>query len=916
MKLKDTLLMPKTKFDMRAKLATREPMFQKQWEEADVYRNVLKQNEGKELFILHDGPPYANGDLHTGHAMNKILKDFIIRQKNMAGFYAPMIQGWDTHGLPIESALLKKGKVKRDKLTVNEFRDACRDYALGQVANQKEQFFTLGLMAHKDDNYVTLDKTYESDQIRTFSKMVAAGLIFKGLKPVYWSPTSQSALAEAEIEYHDKVSPAIYVGMDLIEDDRFANTQIVIWTTTPWTIPANLGVSVSADFSYSQISAGSKRYIVATDLVDSFVENLELENVETIATFKGTELENVKIQHPLFPERQTIVMLADHVTADSGTGCVHTAPGHGEDDFVVGKKYGLDVLSVVNAYGKMNEHAQKYKGMFYEDANKAIGEDLEANGNLLKLSFIKHSYPHDWRTKKPVMFRATAQWFAHIDPVKTEMLVEINNVNWINEWGRVRLYNMIEGRNEWCISRQRKWGVPIPIFYTENEEPILDQSLIDHVADLFEVHGSNVWFEKEAKDLLPEGYTHPDSPNGIFTKEEDIMDVWFDSGSSHTAVTERRLGQYQADLYLEGSDQYRGWFNSSLITGFIAKGTAPYKSVLSHGFVLDGKGNKMSKSLGNTIVPIEITSTKGADILRLWVASSDYQNDIRISEEILTQVSEIYRRFRNTTRFMIGNLNDFDACENMVAYNDLAEVDQYMLIRLDEVIMNVNEAFEKYEFKRAVDVINNYITVELSSFYMDFIKDVIYIEVANDKRRRQIQTVIYRHLDALLKLMAPILPHTTYEAYSYINEDMIFYQDYPKAEGLENAELKVKFDKFMFIRQEVNKALEEKRNEKVIGKSLEAKLTIAATGEYKEILESITDLDLLFIASKVELVDSLDEGYNSEIGTIEVAKYDHEECPRCRKYFINDEMTSVTLAEDEEAISVCKRCDEVIKTYK
>lgn len=912
MKLKDTLLMPKTKFDMRAKLATREPMFQKEWEEQEVYRNVLKKNEGKEVFILHDGPPYANGDLHTGHAMNKIIKDFIIRQKNMSGFYAPMIQGWDTHGLPIESALLKKGKVKRNKLTTNEFRDACRDYALKQVANQKEQFFTLGLMAHKDDFYVTLDKEYEAAQIKIFGDMVKAGLIYKGLKPVYWSPTSQSALAEAEIEYQDKVSPAIYVGMDLIEDDRFVDTQIVIWTTTPWTIPANLGVAVSADFMYSHILASGKKYVVASDLVESFAKELELENVEVIAEYKGTELELVKVQHPLFTERQTIVMLADHVTADSGTGCVHTAPGHGEDDFIVGKKYNLDVLSVVDAYGKMNENAQKYEGMFYEDANKEIGQDLEANGNLLKLSFIKHSYPHDWRTKKPVMFRATAQWFAHIDPVKKEMLEEINGVNWINEWGRVRLYNMIEGRNEWCISRQRKWGVPIPIFYTENEEPILDEKLIDHVSSLFNEFGSNIWYEKEAKDLLPEGYTHPDSQNGIFTKEEDIMDVWFDSGSSHTAVTEARLGRYQADLYLEGSDQYRGWFNSSLITGFISKGKAPYKSVLSHGFALDGKGNKMSKSLGNTIVPKEITTTKGADILRLWVATSDYQNDVRISEEILTQVSEIYRRVRNTTRFMIGNLNDFDVQKDMVNFAELAEIDKYMLIKLDNVIKSVTDAYNNYEFKRVVDIINNYITIELSSFYMDFIKDIVYIEQKDNKRRRQIQSVIYTHLDAILKLISPILPHTTYEAFSYISEDLIFYQDFPKAFGYEDSEIEAKFDKFMVIRQEVNKALEEKRNEKVIGKSLEARLVINADEEYKAVLETIEDLDILFIASKVELVDSEIEGYTSEIGTIKVEKYDHTECPRCRKYYEESNFEVINLDEEHK---VCKKCAEIVKTY-
>ncbi len=912
MKLKDTLLMPKTKFDMRAKLATREPLFQKEWEEKEVYRNVLKKNEGKEMFILHDGPPYANGDVHTGHAMNKILKDFIIRQKNMSGYYAPMIQGWDTHGLPIESALLKKGKVKRHKLTTNEFRDACKEYALKQVANQREQFFTLGLMAHKEDFYVTLDKEYEAAQIKLFGDMVKAGLIYKGLKPVYWSPTSQSALAEAEIEYHDKVSPAIYVGMDLIGDDRFSDTQIVIWTTTPWTIPANLGVSVSADFMYAHINADGKKYIVASDLVESFKNELELKNTEIIAEYKGSELEFVKVQHPLFNERKTIVMLADHVTADSGTGCVHTAPGHGEDDFIVGKKYDLDVLSVVDAYGKMNENAQKYEGMFYEDANKEIGQDLEANGNLLKLTFIKHSYPHDWRTKKPVMFRATAQWFAHIDPVKAEMLEEINDVNWINEWGRVRLYNMIEGRNEWCISRQRKWGVPIPIFYSENEEPILDEKLIDHVSELFNEFGSNIWYEKEAKDLLPEGYTHPDSPNGIFTKEEDIMDVWFDSGSSHTAVTKARLGKYQADLYLEGSDQYRGWFNSSLITGFISNKKAPYKAVLSHGMALDGKGNKMSKSIGNTIVPKEITSTKGADILRLWVATGDYQNDVRISEEILTQVSEIYRRFRNTTRFMIGNLNDFDINENIVDYANLEEIDKYMLIKLDKVIKSVTESYENYEFKRVVDIINNYITIELSSFYMDFIKDIVYIEEKNNTRRRQIQNVIYAHLDVILKLIAPILPHTTYEAFSYINDDLIFYQDFPKIFGYQDDVIEAKFDKFMIIRQEVNKALEEKRNEKVIGKSLEAKLTISANEEYKEVLATIEDLDILFIASKVELTDNEIIGYSSAIGTIGVEKYNHIECPRCRKYYEESNFEVINL-DDEH--NVCQKCAKVIKTY-
>ncbi len=913
MKLKDTLLMPKTKFDMRAKLATREPMFQKKWEEEQVYKNVLKKNEGKKQFLLHDGPPYANGDLHSGHAMNKILKDFIVRYKNMSGFYAPVIMGWDTHGLPIETALLKKGKVKRDRLTVNEFRDACKDYALKQVSNQKDQFFSLGLMADKEDYYVTLDEKYEAEQIRVFGKMAEAGLIFKGLKPVYWSPTSQSALAEAEIEYQDKVSPAIYVGMDMIENETFADTQIVIWTTTPWTIPANLGVAVGAEFMYSHIQTPDKKYIVASDLVESFVEALEISEYSVLNEYQGSDLEMIKLQHPLFSERQTIIMLADHVTVESGTGCVHTAPGHGEDDFIVGKKYGLEVISVVNAYGKMNEFAGKYEGMFYEDANKEIGQDLEASGHLLKLNFIKHSYPHDWRTKKPVMFRATAQWFAHIDPVKGELLEAINNVDWINEWGRVRLYNMIEGRNEWCISRQRKWGVPIPIFYAENDEPIFDQDLIEHVASLFEEHGSNIWFEKEAKELLPEGYTHPNSPNGLFTKEEDIMDVWFDSGTSHTAVSEKRLNQYQADLYLEGSDQYRGWFNSSLITGYISHNEAPYKSVLSHGFVLDGKGNKMSKSLGNTIVPKEITGTKGADILRLWVASSDYQNDVRISAEILVQVSEIYRRMRNTTRFMIGNLSDFDRNTDLLSYSELHEIDQYMMIRLDEVITDVKAAYDKYEFKRVVDIINNYITLELSSFYMDFIKDIIYIEAKENVRRRQIQSVLFYHVDALLKMLTPIIPHTTYEAFGYISDEIVFMQDFPEIGGYKDEAIKAKFEKFMEIRQEVNKAIENKRNEKVIGKSLESMLTINLDSESMEVLRTIEDLDILFIVSKVVLTEEAITGFTSELGTIKVEKYEHIECPRCRKYYEEKEFTNVIVGEEEH--NLCNKCCKVVKTY-
>nr|MBL0711645.1 isoleucine--tRNA ligase [Colwellia sp.] len=647
MNLKDTLLMPKTSFNMKASLAHNEPKFQTNWEETKVYQQVMEKNATKPLFILHDGPPYANGDLHAGHALNKILKDFIIRSKNMSGFKAPMIMGWDTHGLPIENALLKKGKVKINKLTTQEFRDECSKYAMDQVENQKNQFFELGLMAERDLFYVTLDKKYEAEQIRVFSKLVESNIIYKGLKPVYWSPTSQSALAEAEIEYQEKTSPAIYVAMDLVDDIRFEAVEIVIWTTTPWTIPANRGVAVGADFKYAVIDIDGRKLLVATDLIESVFNDIGGENFKIIQEYLGSELEGVNVRHP-FMDMTNTIMIGHHVTTESGTGCVHTAPGHGEDDFIIAKKYGIEVVSVVDAFGKMNENAGEFTGEFYENANKLIGEKLETCGKLLNLKFLKHSYPHDWRTKKPVIFRATAQWFASITPVKEALLNEIEAIDFQHDWGRVRLYNMIKGRDEWCISRQRKWGVPIPIFYAENEEPIMDHILIQHIANLFETHGSNIWFEKTAKELLPEGYTHSKSPNGIFTKEQDIMDVWFDSGSSHTAVTKRLLGQYQADLYFEGSDQYRGWFNSSIITGFIAEGKSPFKKLISHGFVLDGKGIKMSKSIGNVITPKQITSTKGADILRLWVASVDYQADVRVSDDIINQVSEIYRRFRNT----------------------------------------------------------------------------------------------------------------------------------------------------------------------------------------------------------------------------------------------------------------------------
>lgn len=759
MEYKNTLLMPKTEFPMRGNLPKREPAMQEKWAEMNIYETVQEHTKGRPLFVLHDGPPYANGDIHMGHALNKVLKDFIVRYKSMTGFCAPYVPGWDTHGLPIEQALTNKG-VKRKEMTVAEFRKLCAEYAYEQVERQREQFKRLGVRADWDNPYITLEPAYEAQQIKVFGDMAKKGYIYKGQKPVYWSPTSESALAEAEIEYQDKKSASIYVafsvkdGKNVLEGDE----KYIIWTTTPWTLPANLGISVHPELEYAIVKVNDEKYIIASELFETVAKTLEWENAEVVKTVKGSELEYTVAKHPFY-DRDSLVMLGDHVTTDAGTGCVHTAPGHGEDDFIVGKKYGLEVLCPVDDKGVLTEEAPGFEGLFYDKANKPITEKLEEVGALLKLTFITHSYPHDWRTKKPIIFRATAQWFASIEAFRKELLEAVAETKWVPAWGETRLHNMVRDRGDWCISRQRAWGVPIPVFYAENGDPIITDETINHVADLFREHGSNVWFEREAKDLLPEGFTHPGSPNGEFRKETDIMDVWFDSGSSHQAVLEERDDlQRPADLYLEGSDQYRGWFNSSLSTAVAVTGKAPYKGVLSHGFVLDGEGRKMSKSIGNIVVPKKIMDQLGGDILRLWVSSVDYQSDVRISDDILKQVAEVYRKIRNTFRFLLGNLDDFKPSENTVAVAELREVDRYMLVKLNDLITKVKEAYETYDFAAVYHAIHNFCTIDLSSFYLDFAKDILYIEGANHEDRRAIQTVLYDVLVALTKLVTPILP--------------------------------------------------------------------------------------------------------------------------------------------------------------
>ncbi|MCM3321784.1 isoleucine--tRNA ligase [Cytobacillus kochii] len=916
MDYKDTLLMPKTDFPMRGNLPKREPEMQTEWNEQDIYAKVLERTKNQPLFVLHDGPPYANGDLHIGHALNKILKDFINRYKSMSGYHAPYVPGWDTHGLPIEQALTNKG-VKRKEMTVAEFRKLCEEYAYGQIENQREQFMRLGVRGDWENPYITLKPAYEAQQIKVFGEMAKKGYIYKGKKPVYWSPSSESALAEAEIEYKDKQSASIYVGFkvkngkDVLTDD----VRIIIWTTTPWTMPANLGISVHPKLKYVVVEVDNEKYLVAEDLLATVSEEIGWENPKVVQTIQGSDLEYVTAEHPIYG-RDSLVMLGDHVTTDAGTGCVHTAPGHGEDDFYIGSKYGLDVLCPVDDKGVMTEEAPGFEGLFYDKANKPITEKLEEVGALLKLSFIKHSYPHDWRTKKPVIFRATAQWFASIKDFRQELLQAINDTTFTPAWGETRLYNMVRDRGDWCISRQRAWGVPIPVFYAENGEEIITDETINHVSNLFREHGSNVWFEKEAKELLPEGFTHPGSPNGVFTKETDIMDVWFDSGSSHQAVLlEREDLQRPADLYLEGSDQYRGWFNSSLSTGVAVTGKAPYKGILSHGFVLDGEGRKMSKSIGNVIVPSKVMNQLGADILRLWVASVDYQADVRVSDPILKQVAEVYRKIRNTFRFLLGNLADFDPAVHRVSYDDLREVDQFMLVKLNKLIETSLQSYENYEFAGIYHAVNNFCTLDLSSFYLDFAKDVLYIEAQDQQDRRAIQTVLYDSLVALTKLVSPILSHTADEVWRHIpsvEEMSVQLTDMPSVETFANAEeLTAKWTAFMKLRNHVLKALEEARNEKVIGKSLTAKVTLYVDNETNSLLDSISEsLPQLFIVSAFEVAGSLEQAPNEahkfDNVAILVSKAEGETCERC--WTVTPEVGEV-----DEFSTLCPRCATVVK---
>lgn len=903
---------------MRGGLPNKEPKMQEDWAAMNLYEAVQEKNAGKPTFILHDGPPYANGAIHTGHAMNKIIKDMIVRYKGMSGYSSPYVPGWDTHGLPIEQQLAKKG-VKRKEMSPVEFRELCEKYAREQIDIQRTGFKRLGVQAEWDNPYITLDPVFESNEIKVFGQMAEKGYIYRGKKPVYWSPSSESALAEAEIEYADVTSPSLYVafnvkdGKGIVDNDA----EFVIWTTTPWTLPANVAISVNPAFNYVEVAVADRKFIVAEGLLPAVSETLGWEETTVLKTFKGSELEYVTAQHPFY-DRDSLLIVGDHVTLDAGSGCVHTAPGHGEDDYFASLSYKLEVISPVDGRGIYTDEAPGFEGVYYEKANPMIIELLEEKGRLLKLDYFSHSYPHDWRTKKPVIYRATPQWFASIDAFREEILEAIAGVDWVPAWGEQRLHNMVRDRGDWVISRQRAWGVPLPIFYGENGDAIITKETIAHLVPLFREYGSNVWFAREAKDLLPEGFTHPSSPNGTFTKETDIMDVWFDSGSSHEGVlNERDYLSRPADLYFEGSDQYRGWFNSSITTGVAINGKSPYKQILSHGMVLDGKGRKMSKSIGNTVDPNKIMNQMGADILRLWVSSSDYQADVRISDDILKQVADVYRKIRNTFRFLLGNTSDFNPTTDAVAYNKLSEADQYMLATYNRLARQIDEAYNKYEFSTVYRAVNNFVTTDLSNFYLDFAKDVVYIEAEESAARRSMQTVFYTIAKGLTQLLAPLLPHTADEIWSYLEFETaksVHLTDFELvAETAEQTQLIEKWTRFMTLRDVVQKALEEARNEKLIGKSLMAKVTIYADQATSDLINSINnDVKQLLIVSDFEVVvgteNAPETATKGDNVAVVVTAATGETCERCR-------VVKTDVGTHAEHPTLCGNCASIVEEH-
>ncbi len=922
-----TLNLPKTEFPMRAGLPKREPEFLARWEANNQYEELMKHNEGKPLFVLHDGPPYANGDIHIGHALNKTLKDFIVRYKNMTGFKSPYVPGWDTHGLPTELAARKKAGISAEtNISDLELRKICRDTALGFVDVQRKSFKRLGVIGEWDNPYITLKKEFEEEQIKVFATMANKGYIYKGLKPVYWCPDCNTALAEAEIEYAEDPCHSIYVKFNVTDDlgkltamgADLSKTYFVIWTTTTWTLPANVAICVGPDFEYSLIKSGDEYYVMATDLAASAMEAKGVTDYETLGVIKGSELEYMKTQHP-FIDRTSLVIVGDHVTLESGTGCVHTAPGHGIEDFVVCKNYPeIPIIVPVDAKGRLTEEAGMFAGLTTEEANKPIALHLEKIGALFALKKIEHQYPHCWRCHKPVIFRATSQWFCSVDDFKDEAVKAAEDVKWFPEWGKDRLQSMVKERADWCISRQRKWGVPIPVVYCQDcGKEIIDNDVMMKVSKIFGEEGSDAWFAHDTEYFLPEGFKcpHCGSDKG-FDKEKDIMDVWFDSGSSYAAVCRKRgYLKVPADVYLEGADQYRGWFQSSLLTSVAGGNGAPYKQIITHGWTVDGEGKKMSKSLGNGIDPQEIVGKYGADILRLWVASADYHADIRISPEILKQISDNYRKLRNTARYCLSNLYDFNPDSDMVSNDELEELDKYALMKLDEVLEIARNAFEVYDYHTAAHSLHNFCVVEMSNFYFDVLKDRLYTSAPESKTRRAAQTVLYKVLDALTLILTPILAFTADEIWQAMphdksrNGESPLFNEIPQPNFIEaDSEFIAKWDRIHSVRYDVQKALELARNEKIIGKPLEAKVSLYADGELYDFLKSVeAQLPEIFITSSVTVENGEGEVKGDVEGlSVTVSKADGEKCERCWKF-------SDTVGQDKNHPTLCAHCAKVMK---
>ena len=927
-----TVNLPQTDFPMRAGLPRREPEMLQAMYDKDLYHKMVARNDGKPLFVLHDGPPYANGNIHIGTALNKILKDIIVKEKNMTGYCSPYVPGWDTHGLPIESAILKNKKVKRDALTTSEFREKCKEYALDFVDKQREQFKRLGVLGEWDDPYLTLKPHFEAKQVKVFGEMAKKGFIYKGMKPVYWCPHDQTALAEAEIEYADDPCTTIFVKFP-VRDDKGMLAQycdlsklfFVIWTTTPWTIPGNMAICLNAELDYVLLEVPSGEvYVLAQALAEGVCKaaGIDFGACKVLATLKGAAFELMTAAHPLF-DRDSVILNGEHVTLDAGTGCVHTAPGFGAEDFQICQQYdkaGLTHIGVpvpVNAKGVMTD--ERYNGQFYAKGNDMVVADLEAEGFLVAKENITHSYPHCWRCKHPIIYRATEQWFCSVDAIKDAAVKACDAIQWKPDWGKDRMTSMITERNDWCISRQRVWGVPIPIFYCDAcGADIVTPETIDHVSELFRAHGSNVWFDREADELLPAGFKCPKCGHTHFTKETDIMDVWFDSGSTHAAVLdERPYLHFPADIYLEGGDQYRGWFQSSMLTSIAAKGVAPYRQIITHGWTVDGEGRAMHKSLGNAVAPEEIIKDYGADMLRLWVASADYTQDMRISKDIMKQLSEAYLKIRNTARYMLGNLAGFDPDRDQVPYAQMQALDRYALSRYNELVKTVRAAYDRYEFHAVYRAVYNFCVIDLSNLYLDVIKDRLYCEGASSPERRSAQTALYVILDGMTRLIAPILAFTSDEIWAAMphtasdNGESVLLNDMPDASpalALDESAAG-RWDKLISLRDAVNKALENARKAGVLKKNQDAEIQLWVSEEDAAFLKDV-DLATLCIVSKVEVLTGDGEGETAEdclvSATIAVTLSDAPKCVRCWNH-------NGHVGEDHDHAELCPRCAAVVR---